>query len=87
MPVAATAAKWEPDVFPISHWCGVPVRFISLERYQEVADAGFTTITTTTKAATRNRSPRASNQSSTATWLGIKQRRDLRDRRASCPLP
>lgn len=39
---ARATAKWEPDVFPISFWCGVPVKFISLERYQEVADAGFT---------------------------------------------
>ena len=41
-PPAHPTAKWDPDVFPISHWCGVPIKFISLERYQEVADAGFT---------------------------------------------
>jgi hypothetical protein len=41
-PAPRTTAKWEPDVFPISFWCGVPVKFISLERYREVADAGFT---------------------------------------------
>ena len=35
-------AKWDPDVFPISFWCGVPVKFNTLERYREVADAGFT---------------------------------------------
>jgi hypothetical protein len=39
---AHPTAKWDPDVFPISFWCGVPVKFISLERFQEVADAGFT---------------------------------------------
>src|SRR5687768_6401376 len=41
-PSTRTTAKWDPDVFPISFWCGVPVKFISLERFQEVADAGFT---------------------------------------------
>jgi hypothetical protein len=41
-PAQHPTAKWEPDVFPISFWCGVPVKFSSLERYQEVADAGFT---------------------------------------------
>jgi hypothetical protein len=41
-PTTKPTAKWEPDVFPISYWCGVPVKFISLERYQEVAAAGFT---------------------------------------------
>lgn len=41
-PPAHATAKWDPDVFPISFWCGVPVKFISLERFQEVADAGFT---------------------------------------------
>jgi hypothetical protein len=39
---ARATAKWEPDVFPISFWCGVPVKFNTRERYQEVADAGFT---------------------------------------------
>jgi hypothetical protein len=41
-PTTRPTAKWDPDVFPISFWCGVPVKFISQERYQEVADAGFT---------------------------------------------
>ena len=41
-PATRPTAKWDPDVFPISFWCGVPVKFISLERFQEVADAGFT---------------------------------------------
>src|SRR5262245_42506247 len=41
-PTTRATAKWDPDVFPISHWCGVRREFISLERYREVADAGFT---------------------------------------------
>jgi hypothetical protein len=41
-PTTKPTAAWDPDVFPISYWCGVPVKFISLQRYREVADAGFT---------------------------------------------
>ncbi len=41
-PANGPTATWDPGVFPISFWCGVPVTFISQERYQEVADAGFT---------------------------------------------
>jgi len=41
-PTTRPTAKWGPDVFPISFWCGVHKNFISLERYKEVADAGFT---------------------------------------------
>lgn len=41
-PAAQPTAKWDPEVFPISFWCGVPVKFNTRERYQEVADAGFT---------------------------------------------
>src|SRR5215213_8970047 len=41
-PTTKATAKWDPDVFPISFLCGVHVKFISLERYKEVADAGFT---------------------------------------------
>ncbi|MGB7158528.1 MAG: hypothetical protein WBD40_10715 [Tepidisphaeraceae bacterium] len=41
-PATRPTAMWEPDVFPISFWCGVPVKFISQERFKEVADAGFT---------------------------------------------
>lgn len=41
-PTKHPTAKWDPDVFPISFWCGVHAKFNSLERYQEVADAGFT---------------------------------------------
>ena len=39
---AAITARWEPEVFPISYWCGPPKQFNTRERYQEVADAGFT---------------------------------------------
>lgn len=39
---AQPTAKWDPDVFPISFWCGPPPGFISPERFQEIADAGFT---------------------------------------------
>jgi hypothetical protein len=30
------------DVFPISFWCGPPRKFVSVERYQQVKNAGFT---------------------------------------------
>jgi hypothetical protein len=33
-----------PDVFPISFWCGPPRKFVSVERYQQVKEAGFTFI-------------------------------------------
>jgi hypothetical protein len=33
-----------PDVFPISFWCGPPRNFVTVERYQQVKDAGFTFI-------------------------------------------
>ncbi|HTL29931.1 MAG TPA: hypothetical protein VL282_11950 [Tepidisphaeraceae bacterium] len=36
------AAKWDPDVFPISYWCGPPADFVTLDRFKEIADAGFT---------------------------------------------
>jgi hypothetical protein len=32
------------DVFPISFWCGPPRKFVTVERYQQVKDAGFTFI-------------------------------------------
>ncbi len=41
-PATQAAVKWDPDVFPISYWCGPPPQFTTLERYQEIADAGFT---------------------------------------------
>lgn len=36
------AAKWNPDIFPISFWCGPPADFVTLDRFKEIADAGFT---------------------------------------------
>jgi hypothetical protein len=41
-PATAQAATWDPDVFPISFWCGPPSDFVTLERFKEIADAGFT---------------------------------------------
>src|SRR5436309_2036217 len=28
--------------FPVSFWCGPPEKFVTLERYQQIANAGFT---------------------------------------------
>ena len=46
LPVFAFAADappaWEPEVFPISYWCGPPAKFTTLERYKEIKDANFT---------------------------------------------
>src|SRR5262245_31977303 len=39
---APVTAKWEPEKFPISYWWGPTKEFNTRERYQEVADAGFT---------------------------------------------
>jgi len=33
--------EWAPKEFPISFWCGPPEGFITVERYREVASAGF----------------------------------------------
>src|SRR5262245_9699803 len=41
-PAVPATAKWEPEAFPISYWFGPPKAFNTRERYQEVADAGFT---------------------------------------------
>ena len=35
-------ARWDPDVFPISFWCGPPAKFVTAERFKEIAEAGFT---------------------------------------------
>lgn len=34
--------QWDPKQFPISFWCGPPAEFVTPERFQEIADAGFT---------------------------------------------
>ncbi len=36
------AGKWNPEVFPISYWTGPPGEFVAPERFQQIADAGFT---------------------------------------------
>jgi hypothetical protein len=41
-PAKHATAKWDPDVFPISFWCGPPAKFVAAERFKEVAEAGFT---------------------------------------------
>lgn len=41
-PPTQATAKWEPEVFPISFWCGPPAKFVSAERFREIAEAGFT---------------------------------------------
>ena len=42
----ATAADWPAgipiDEFPVSYWCGPMPEFATLERYQEIKEAGFT---------------------------------------------
>ncbi|MGC8667424.1 MAG: hypothetical protein ACP5VE_04825 [Chthonomonadales bacterium] len=37
----AAMAQWAPKEFPISFWCGPPPRFVSPERFKQVAAAGF----------------------------------------------
>jgi hypothetical protein len=39
---AAADPQWNPEVFPISFWCGPPEGEITVERYREIRDAGFT---------------------------------------------
>lgn len=36
------AAVWTPRAFPISFWCGPPSRFLTLDRFREIKNAGFT---------------------------------------------
>src|SRR5690348_10422483 len=38
----ATQSLWHDDSFAIGFWCGPPGKFTTLERYQEIKDAGFT---------------------------------------------
>jgi hypothetical protein len=35
---------WHPDQFVVSFWCGPPDGFVTRERYQQIADAGFNTV-------------------------------------------
>ncbi|HWB53004.1 MAG TPA: hypothetical protein VG722_02390 [Tepidisphaeraceae bacterium] len=39
-----TSDAWHPDHFIISFWCGPPAQCVTLERYQQITDAGFNTI-------------------------------------------
>ena len=34
--------QWKTDVFPISFWCGPPPEFVTVQRYRQIKDAGFT---------------------------------------------
>lgn len=38
----AAMAQWAPREYPISFWCGPPPRFVSPERFKQIAAAGFT---------------------------------------------
>src|SRR5690349_25092420 len=40
----ATQSLWHDDSFAIGFWCGPPGKFTTLERYQEIKDAGFTIV-------------------------------------------
>lgn len=35
---------WQPREFPISFWCGPPEGFHTVERFREIAEAGFTVV-------------------------------------------
>ena len=37
--------QWKADVFPIGFWCGPPPEFVTVARYQQIKDAGFTHVT------------------------------------------
>jgi hypothetical protein len=39
---APTTQYWHPDKFVISYWCGPPKKFVTLDRFKQIADAGFT---------------------------------------------
>ena len=41
---AAPSQAWSPEEFPIGFWCGPPPEFTTLERYREIAEAGFTLV-------------------------------------------
>ncbi len=40
----ASQPVWNADTFTIGFWCGPPAKFTTLERYQEIKDAGFTVV-------------------------------------------
>lgn len=37
----APRPAWTPRVFPISFWCGPPDKYLTEDRFREIADAGF----------------------------------------------
>lgn len=39
---SATQPIWKSESFVIGYWCGPPAKFTTLDRYKEIADAGFT---------------------------------------------
>lgn len=41
------------DEFPISFWCGPPAKFLTLERFKEIKDAGFTFVMPSCGGTTR----------------------------------
>jgi hypothetical protein len=40
--VSAEPPVWNPDRYPIGFWCGPPDKFVTPERFKQIADAGFT---------------------------------------------
>jgi hypothetical protein len=38
----AFVPPWGEDVYPISLWCGPPTKFVTVERFKQMAAAGFT---------------------------------------------
>jgi hypothetical protein len=40
----ATQPVWQSDTFAIGFWCGPPGKFTTIERYQEIKDAGFNVV-------------------------------------------
>lgn len=39
---APGVAGWHPDKLPVGYWCGPPKKFVTLDRFKQIADAGFT---------------------------------------------
>jgi hypothetical protein len=40
----ATQPVWQSDTFAVGFWCGPPGKFTTIERYQEIKDAGFNVV-------------------------------------------
>jgi hypothetical protein len=41
---APTTSPWNPKDFPISFWCAPDAENTTLERYQQIKEAGFTLV-------------------------------------------